>query len=170
LGGAGVAFGASAENYKRGIRLRRRPRNAGCRQNVLEFSRANDGVHFRDVLADLIAESLDETSGDDQLLRLACGLVPGHFKDGVDRFLLGTLDERTGVDDDDVGIFGAAGQFGASAGEQAHHDLAVDKVLGAAEAHEANFLSAFGLLILSGRSTPGFIGSGDSKVLQRHAI
>jgi hypothetical protein len=36
-------------------------------------------------------------------------LVLDHLEDGVDGFLLGGVDERTGVDDEDVGVFGAGG-------------------------------------------------------------
>ena len=69
----------------------------------------------------------------------------GHFQDRVDRFLLGAFDERAGIDDDDVGIFGARGQFGSGPRQQAHHDFAVHQVLGAAQADEAHLLRAIGL-------------------------
>ncbi len=89
-------------------------------------------------LLNLVAEALDQASGNDEFLGLAAGFVRGHFEDGVDRFLLRAFDEGAGIDDDDVGVFGAAGEFGSGAREQAHHDFAVDEVLGAAEADEAD--------------------------------
>jgi len=60
-----------------------------------------------------------------------------HFEDGVDGLLLGGIDEGAGVDDEDFGVFEAVGEAGAGAVEQAHHDFAVDEVLGAAEGEEA---------------------------------
>ena len=62
-----------------------------------------------------------------------------HLEDGVDGLLLGGVDEAAGVDDEDLGVFGAGGELGAAAMEQAHHDLGVDEVLGAAERDEAYF-------------------------------
>ena len=62
----------------------------------------------------------------------AGGLVAGHFEDGVDGFLLGGVDEAAGVDDEDFGLFGVGGEARAGAVEQAHHDLGVDEVFGAA--------------------------------------
>ena len=56
--------------------------------------------------------------------------MAGHFEDGVDRFLLSRADKRAGIYDDDVGIFGVWREFGSRLGEHAHHDLAVDEVLG----------------------------------------
>ena len=69
----------------------------------------------------------------------------GHFEDGIDRFLLRAFDERAGIDYDDVGVFGAAGQFGSGPRQQAHHDFAVDEVLGTAQTDEAYFLRTDGL-------------------------
>ena len=140
--------GREGKNDEWGIARRGRGRNAGCGENIFQFAGADDGVDFGNVFANLVAEALDQASGDDEFFRLASGLVRGHFEDGVDRFLLRAFDERAGVDDDHVGVFGAAGEFGSGAGEQAHHDFAVDQVLGAAQADEAHLLRAFGGRIL----------------------
>ena len=64
--------------------------------------------------------------------------MTGHLQDGVDRFLLGRVDEGAGVDDQHVGGFGIAGDARAGMVEQAHHDFAVDEVFGAAEADESD--------------------------------
>jgi hypothetical protein len=56
----------------------------------------------------------------------------------VDRFLLGGIDEGAGVDDEDLGVFGAGGEACAGAVEKAHHDLGVDEVFGAAERDESH--------------------------------
>ena len=76
-------------------------------QNLLQLAGADDGVDFRNVLLDFVAIAFDQAAGDDQLLRAAGSLVLRHLQDGVDRLLLGSVDERAGVDDDDVGVFGA---------------------------------------------------------------
>ena len=95
-------------------------------------------LNFRDVFADLVAVTLDETAGDDELAGAAGGFVAGHFEDGRDRLLLGGVDEGTGVDDEDFGVLGAGGEARAGAVEEAHHDLGVDEVFGAAERDEAH--------------------------------
>ena len=71
-------------------------------------------------------------------------LVLDHLEDGVDRLLLGGVDEAAGVDDDDLGVFGALSQLGAVVVEKPHHDFGVDEVFGAAERDEADFGADFG--------------------------
>jgi hypothetical protein len=70
--------------------------------------------------------------------------VLDHLEDGVDGLLLGGVDEAAGVDDDDLGVFGARGELGSVVVEEAHHDLGVDEVFGAAEGDEAYFGAGFG--------------------------
>ena len=84
-----------------------RRRDSGGRQNGFQFSRSNDRVHFRNVLLNIVAETLHQAAGDHQLPGAPGGLVLRHFQDGVDRLLLGAGDERAGVDHDHVGFFGA---------------------------------------------------------------
>ncbi len=76
----------------------------------------------------------------------------GHFQDRVHRFLLSALDERTGVHDDNVGVLGLGSEFRAGTRQQSHHDLAVDEVLGTAQADESDLRRrrlSFGLGCLS---------------------
>jgi len=87
---------------------------------------------------DFVAIAFDEAADDDEFLGAARGFVAGHLKDGRDRLLLGNVNERTGVDDQDIGIFGACGEASAGAVEEAHHDLGVDEVFGTAERDEAD--------------------------------
>ncbi len=158
---AGVAFGAGVDVHGGGGAIDEdvewrsvrgggsmRGRDAGGGEDVFEFAGADDGVHLGDVLLDLGAIALDETAGDDEFLRAASGggLVLRHFEDGIDRFLFGGVDEGAGVDDDDVGIGGIGGDLGAGAVEQAHHDFAIDQVLGAAEGDESDFGASCGSL------------------------
>ena len=53
-------------------------------------------------------------------------------------FLLGSIDEAAGVDDEDLGLLGAGGQARAGAVEKAHHDLGIDEVFGAAEGDKSH--------------------------------
>ena len=107
-------------------------------EDGFELAGADDGVDFRDVFLDFVAIALDEAAGDDELARAACGFVASHFEDGVDRLLLGGVDEGAGVDDEDFGFFRAGGETGAGAVEQAHHDLGIDEVFGAAEGDKSH--------------------------------
>ena len=92
--------------------------------------------------------------------------MSGHLQDGVHRLLLRAFDKRARVDYDYVGIFGACGQFGATPGEQTHHDFAVDQILGTTQADEAHFLWARGL-----RSFWSIlVRSRTSEILHRHTI
>jgi hypothetical protein len=61
-----------------------------------------------------------------------------HLKDGVDRLLFRLVNKRAGIYHQNVGRFRAVGHFRACPVQQAHHDLAIDQVFGAAEAHKAN--------------------------------
>jgi hypothetical protein len=61
-----------------------------------------------------------------------------HLEDGVDRLLFRLIDERTGIYHQNVGRLRAAGHLRACPVKQAHHDLAIDQVFGAAQAHKAD--------------------------------
>ena len=108
------------------------PGNAGGFENRFELAGADHGIDFRDALDDFVAVAFDEASGDDQFLRRAGGFEARHLEDGVDGLLLGGVDEAAGVDDEDLGLFGACGQARAGAVQKPHHDFGVDEVFGAA--------------------------------------
>jgi hypothetical protein len=111
---------------------------AGCSENLVQLSGADNGINFGDVLLDLVTVALDEAASDDEFSGCAVGLETRHFKDRVDGFLLCLVDEGAGVDDEDVGGFVVGRDLGASAVEEAHHDFAVDEVLGTAEGDESH--------------------------------
>lgn len=94
-------------------------------EDGFQFAGSDDCVHFRDVLLDLVAVTLYQAAGYDDALGFAAVLllVLDHLEDGVDRLLLGGVDEAAGVDDDDLGVFGPGGEFGSVVVEEAHHDL-----------------------------------------------
>jgi hypothetical protein len=107
-------------------------------ENGFELAGADDGVDFRDVSPDLVAIALDEAPGDDEFFGAAGGFEASHFEDGVDGFLFRGVNEGAGVDDEDFGVFRAGCEACAGAVEEAHHDLGVDEVFGAAERDEAD--------------------------------
>ena len=111
-------------------------------QNLLQLAGADHRIDLRNVLLDFVAIAFHQAAGNDQLLRPAADLVLRHLQDRVHRLLLGRVDERAGVHDDDVGVFGARRDLGPTLREQAHHDLAVHQVLGTAQAHESYFLGS----------------------------
>jgi hypothetical protein len=104
--------------------------------NALDLAGADDGVHLGNLLANLLAEALDQASGDHQSLRAAEFLVLGHFQNGIHRFLLRRFDEAAGIDHQHVGLAGARRQLVAVTRQNAHHHLAVDEVFGASQAEE----------------------------------
>ena len=107
--------------------------------DLLQFIGADHGVHFRHVLLNIAAIAFDQAPGDDQLLRAAGFLVLRHFENGVDRFLLGRIDEAARVDHDHVGVGRMRRQLVALRGELAHHHLGIDEVLRATETDKTNF-------------------------------
>ena len=120
------------------MRERRLRGYSGGGEDVFEFAGTDHRVDLGDVFLDFVAIALDQASGDDQLLRFSMGLVASHLEDGVDRFLFGRVDEGAGIDDQHVGSGGIVGDARAGVVEQAHHDFAVDEVLGATEADESD--------------------------------
>lgn len=137
------ALGQDRENWAGGLagEERLRPRlKPGGGEDVLELAGADDGVNLRDVPLDLVPVTLDEAAGDDEFLGAAAvgDLVLDHLEDGVDGLLLCGVDERAGVDDENVGIFGHRGELGSAMMKEAHHNFRVDEILRATKGDEAN--------------------------------
>ena len=63
----------------------------------------------------------------------------GQLQNGVNRFLLGGIDERAGVDHEDAGAGGIMGQLVSGFAREPQHYLGIDKVLGAPERNKAYF-------------------------------
>ena len=147
LSAAMIALGPRGQEIRRQDIERRR--SAGCfrysnfrqsssGQNFLQFAGADDRVHFRNVLSNLVVKTLDQATGHHQPLGLAARFVTSHFEDGIDGFLLRAADKGTGIHHDDVGVLRIRSKLGAGLGQHAHHDLAIDEVFGAAEAHKTH--------------------------------
>ena len=152
-GGAGLGVGGNLRQAAKRLRENGEGRagpvagggKTGGGEDGFELAGADDGIDFGDVPANFVAVALDEAAGDDELLGSAAvgDLVLDHFENGVDGLLLGGIDEGASIDDEDVGVFGGGGEVGAIVMQEAHHDLGVDEVLGAAEGDEADL--GFGL-------------------------
>ena len=107
--------------------------------NGLVGGAAHHSVHLGDLLLDLAAVALGQTAGDDDLQVRVLLLVRTGFEDVLDGLGLGTLDEATGVDKDDIG-FGQVGHGLVTGGQQdVHHHVQIDLILRAAEGNTRNF-------------------------------
>ena len=137
--GADITFGSRTQNYEGRIRRGGASLNSRGGKDFLQFARADHRVHFRNVLADFVAKTLDQASSNHQFLRAASGFMTSHFQNRVHRLLLRTGNEGAGVDYDDVSVLGVLGQFCPCLREHAHHDLAIHEVLGTAQADKADF-------------------------------
>ena len=120
-----------------GVGIRFQPFADG--DDAFQFVGADEGVDFGQFLADIAAVAFDQAAGDDQFAGAADFLVLGHLEDGVDRFLLGGVNEAAGVDDEYVGLIGMGGEFVAFGDELPHHDFTIDEVFGTAQTDETDF-------------------------------
>ena len=117
---------------------------------------AEHRVEFLDVLAQVVAVALGQAADGDDALQVAFFLQARDRQDGVDRLLLGGLDEAAGVDDDDVGVGGFLDHHQAFFDDVAEQHLGVDEVAGAAQAdhrHADRFVH--GICSQSGGSQSG---------------
>ena len=96
-------------------------------------------------LLQLVAIALGQAAGDDQPLAGAVLLVLRHLEDGVDRLLLGRVDERAGVDDEHVGVGGVLRQLVARLLREPEHHLGVDEILRTAEGNQTDLHETSGL-------------------------
>ena len=103
-GGGRGRLGAQGDRRAAGWGLRR------CRGQ----ERCTEGSHQVDLgegLGQLIAVAFGHAARHHEACTVLAGI--GQFQDGVDRFLSGGLDEGTGVDHDQIRIFGGVGGFKA---------------------------------------------------------
>ncbi len=162
--GLGFANGVCVDSgFRRALRKdvegRIRLRMASRRESYsgedgFKFTGADDSVDFRDILLDLVAVTLDKGSPatDDTLgFSAVLLLVLDHLEDGVDRLLLGRIDEAAGVDDDDFGVFGTRRQLSTIMVKQPHHDFGVDEVFSGSRGRRSLPWGGFG---------QGFRGTG----------
>jgi hypothetical protein len=105
--------------------------------DLFDLIRAQYGIDFYQVRLDFLRVAFRETTGDNQPFAGTGQLQLRRLKNGVDGFLLGALDETTGVDHDHVGFRPIRGQGVSFLLQQSQHDLAIDEVLGTSQADES---------------------------------
>ena len=65
------------------------------------------------------------------------------FENRADRFFLGRIDKRAGVDDEHVSLLRARCNFHPALQNAAEHDFSIDKIFCATEADHADFGAHF---------------------------
>jgi hypothetical protein len=102
----------------------------------------DDLVDSRSIDQQLIPFTLCQATGDNYRPHFALLLELDHLADDAQRFLAGRLDKPASIDDDDIRALGFGRKHVAVLGEFAEHALGIDKVFGAAKAHERESLLA----------------------------
>ena len=106
--------------------------------DLAQLVEPDEAVDLRDLALELVAVAVHHAAGDEELRAGAALLARRHLEDGVDRLALRLVDEGAGVDDHGLGRVGVGHDLVAATRELAEQDLAVDEVLGAAEADQAD--------------------------------
>ena len=114
------------------------PRPARADDDCRYLAGAQDDIDLRDLRLQFVAITLRQAAGHHQLLASAGLPAFRHLQDGVNRFLLGAVDEGTGVDDDDVRVSGVGGNRVSGSFGQPQHHLAIYEVLGAAQRNHSD--------------------------------
>ena len=107
-----------------------------------ELVQSDESVDLGHEGRQFLTKALGQASGDDDFLavsfRIRLAVVNGAM-DGGDTFFFGVVDERAGVDDEDVSQFRLRGHGHAGQLQVADHDFGVDEVFGATEGNESDF-------------------------------
>ena len=120
----------------RHVRARRRGSRPQAGGDVGVVVEAEHRVGLGQRRGELLAVPLGEAADRDHGLGAPGALEVGGLQDGVDRVLLGRLDEAAGVDDGDVGVARVLDERPAVGGQPAGQLLGVDLVARAAERHQ----------------------------------
>jgi hypothetical protein len=104
---------------------------------VMQVGETEEQVHLGHLGLQLLAVALDQAPHRHHRLHRPGGLEPRGLEDGVDRLLLGGVDEAAGVDQDDVGGREVGRDHGAVAHERPHQALGIDGGLVAPERDDA---------------------------------
>ncbi len=62
-------------------------------------------VNLRNFLEKLVVIPFGKAPCHNKFLTASFGFQSGHFEDGIDRLAFGSLDEPTGINDDDIRLF-----------------------------------------------------------------
>ncbi len=115
---------------------------------------AEDGVGLGQRLGEVLAVALGQAADRDHGPGAPRPLEVGGRQQGVDRVLLGGLDEATGVHHDRLGVLGVVDQPEAVGGEPPGELLGVDVVARAAERHQGDGDVA---VLIGGRVRPSVV-------------
>ena len=100
---------------------------------------ADDGIRLRHIIEELLPVALAEATCDDEAAAAAGLLVFRHVEDGRDRLLLGGLDERACIDDEDIRLRRLRRELDAVLPEDAEHHFRIDEILGTAKTDKTCF-------------------------------
>ena len=108
--------------------------------DLFDLVDAHEGVHLRHQLGQLLPITLRQTARDDQRLAGVRVLPKLHrLEDRIDALLLRGIDERTGVDDQRIGVGIVVGDLEALLHQRAHHHLGIDEIFGAPQRDHPHF-------------------------------
>src|ERR1035441_6663181 len=107
--------------------------------DLRDLVNAHERVHFRHQLRQLVAKALRQAAGNnDGLAALVRIAQLDGLKNRVHAFFLRGINERTGVDDDGVGLRGVIRDLDAALEQRAEHDLGVHEIFGAAKGNKSD--------------------------------
>jgi len=105
----------------------------GHLNDAVQVGGAYDGVHFREFVQQLIAETLGEAARDNQGPTVTPLLILRQFQDGVHRLLDGGLQKPAGIHNQHVRLGGIRHYLHAGLVQKTEHCLAVNQVFGTAK-------------------------------------
>ena len=108
--------------------------------NVLQLVQSDNRIDLRQFLHDLVPVPFDQAPGGNEAPALPLGFERRHFKDGIDGFFLGRVNESAGIHDDYVRLGRIIGYLVSGLVQTSQHDLGINKVFGTSQADESNLL------------------------------
>lgn len=108
---------------------------------------ADKCVDIFKLLDQVFAVTLGETSGDDNFFDLPLFFEFDQLEDCIDRFFAGIFNERTRVNDSDIGVFDVDDAVAVLL-EASQDHLGIDEIAGAAQIDHAHFLAVGCLMVL----------------------
>ncbi len=104
---------------------------------VMQVREPQKQVDLGDLVLQFLLIALDEAPDRHDRFDVALLFELGGAQDGVDRFLLGGVDEAAGIDENDVGVRQVGGHHRAVAHQVSHQAFGIDRRFIAAERDDA---------------------------------
>ena len=111
--------------------------------DVVTAAHAHGGIHFGQLVEELLLIPLGQTAGNDQTADDALFFQFGQLQNGLDGLSFGAFNKAAGVDDGNVRPFGGFQQFHAGVDQMAQHQLGVAQVFCAAQGQQIYFYIVF---------------------------